>query len=155
MIRDHNNKDRELNSEEIERQCDELFGAQAPIEFRAQKGNELDKKIAALIVQENIRIPIIQIKDEYYFIGATKASCYLRSGNVIVRVGGGQYNFEEWVPFNHRIFERSIVINMINSGETMEWVLDQMIQDKKIKPVMYPLSKQTTGRVSSPEREKN
>ncbi len=79
----------------------------------------------------------------------------MRSDNVIVRVGGGQYNFEEWVPFNHRIFERSIVINMINSGETMEWVLDQMIQDKKIKAVMYPLSKQTTGRVSSPEREKN
>lgn len=155
MIRDHNNKDRELNAEEIERQCDELFGNQAPIEFRPQKGNELDKRIAQIIEQENVRIPVIQIKDELYFIGAVKANCYLRSDNVIVRVGGGQYNFEEWVPFNHRIFERTIVINMINSGETMEWVLDQMIQEKKIKAVMYPLTKQTTGRVSSPEREKN
>lgn len=155
IIRNHNNKDRELNSEEIERQCDELFGNQAPIEFRPQKGNELDKRIAQVIQQENIRIPVILIKDELYFIGAIKANCYLRSDNVIVRVGGGQYNFEEWVPFNHRIFERTIVINMINSGETMEWVLDQMIQDKKIKAVMYPLSKQTTGRISSPEREKN
>jgi len=115
----------------------------------------LDKRIANLIDRENIRIPIIQIKDELYFIGAIKTSIYMRSENVIVRVGGGQYNFEEWVPFNHRIFERTIVINMINSGETMEWVLDQMILDKKIKAVMYPLSKQTTGRVSSPEREKN
>lgn len=155
IIRDHNNKDRELNAEEIERQCDELFGNQAPIEFRPAKGSELDKRIAQVIEQENVRIPVIQIKDELYFIGAVKAACYLRSDNVIVRVGGGTHNFEEWVPFNHRIFERNIVINMINSGETMEWVLDQMIQDKKIKSVMYPLSRQTTGRVSSPEREKN
>lgn len=44
---------------------------------------------------------------------------------------------------------------MINSGETMEWVLDQMIQDKKIKAVVYPLHRQTTGKISSPEREKN
>ncbi len=70
MIRDHNNKDRELNSEEIERQCDELFGNQSPIEFRPQKGNELDRRINLLIQQENIRIPIIQIRDELYFIGA-------------------------------------------------------------------------------------
>lgn len=127
MIREHNSKDRELNAEEIERQCDELFGTIPPIKFVPQKGNELDKRIASLIELENIRIPIIQIKDEMYFIGAAKVSCYMRSDNVICRVGGGQYNFEEWVPFNHRIFERTIVINMINSGETMEFVLDQMI----------------------------
>jgi len=46
IIRDHNNKDRELNAEEIERQCDELFGNQAPIEFRPAKNSELDKRIA-------------------------------------------------------------------------------------------------------------
>jgi len=49
IIRAHNSKDRELDSDEIERQCDELFGHQAPIEFRAQKGNELDRRIARLI----------------------------------------------------------------------------------------------------------
>lgn len=79
----------------------------------------------------------------------------MKSGNVICRVGGGQYNFEEWVPFNHRIFERTIVINMINSSQTMEYVLGQMIENKKITANLYPLSAQTTGRVSSPERERN
>ena len=64
----------------------------------------------------------------------------MKSDNVIVRVGGGNYNFEEWVPYNHRIFERTIVINMINSGQTMEWVLKQMIEAKKIQSVLYPLT---------------
>jgi len=153
IIRD--NQDRELNAEEIERQCDELFGNEAPIKFKPQKGSELDARIAQLIKQENIRIPVIYLKDENYFIGSVKTQCILKSDNVIVRVGGGQYNFEEWVPFNHRIFERTIVINMINSGQTMEWVLKQMIESKPIQPVMYPLTKQTTGRISSPERERN
>lgn len=49
IIRDHNNKDRELNAEEIERQCDELFGNQAPIEFRPAKNSELDRRIAQVI----------------------------------------------------------------------------------------------------------
>jgi hypothetical protein len=145
----------ELNAEEIERQCDQLFGAAPPVRFKAQKNNELERRIAEVIQQENIRIPVVFLKDELYFIGATKACCILKSGNVIVRVGGGQYPFEEWVPFNHRIFERIIVINMINSNQTMEWVIGQMISDKKIPAVLYPLTSQTTGKISSPERERN
>lgn len=84
-----------------------------------------------------------------------KVNCILKSDNVICRVGGGQYNFEEWVPFNHRIFERTIVINMINSSQTMEWVITQMIENKKIPATLYPLTYQTTGKISSPERERN
>jgi hypothetical protein len=155
IIEDAKNQDRELNAEEIERQCDELFGNYTPIPFKAKKGNELDSKIAHTIIQENIRIPVINIGNELYFIGTMKVSCYIRGDNVVVRVGGGQYNFEEWVPFNHRIFERMIVINMINSGQTMEWVIEQLIQGVKIKPVIYPLGRQQTGIISSPEREQN
>jgi len=132
-----------------------LFGSYTPIKFRPNTKNELDVRIGELIEQENIRIPVIFMSPGLYFIGSMKVSCILKSGNVIVRVGGGQYNFEEWVPFNHRIFERNIVINMINSGQTMEWVLDQLISGNKIKAVLYPLSRQTTGVISSPEREKN
>lgn len=84
-----------------------------------------------------------------------KVQCILKSGKVICRVGGGQYPFEEWVPFNHRIFERAIVINMINSQQTLEYVLGQMIENKKIAQNLYPLTKQTTGTISDPERERN
>lgn len=42
----NDNQSRELNAEEIERQCDELFGQFAPIKFKAQKNNEIDQKIA-------------------------------------------------------------------------------------------------------------
>lgn len=145
--------EKELNAEEIERQCDELF-AEAPIKFRPQKDNELDGRLAELIAQEDIRIPIVFIKDNLYLIGSQKCTCYLRQGNVIVRVGGGQHNFEEYVPFNHRIFERILVINMINSNQSLEWVLEQLIQNNRIKATTYPLNRTTTGVISSPEREK-
>lgn len=37
----------------------------------------------------------------------------------------------------------------------MEWVLGQMIENKKIPAALYPLSPQTTGKISDPERERN
>lgn len=79
----------------------------------------------------------------------------MKSGNIILRVGGGQYNFAEWVPYNHRIFERTLVINMINSSETLEYVIHQLLDDKKIPQSLYPLNQQTTGKISTLERDRN
>ena len=46
---------------------------------------------------------------------------------MIVRVGGGSDEFERYVGFNHRNFERILVVHMINSSQSLEWVVDQLI----------------------------
>ena len=57
---------------------------------------------------------------------------------------------------------RMLVIHMIKSGESLEWVVDQLIQGKKIKNIHqqakqmaaeeFKLRKSTTGRPTSPLR---
>jgi len=54
----------------------------------------------------------------------------------MVRVGGGFEKFIEYVPKNHRYFERTLVVHMIKSGESLEWVLDALMNAKKIKNIM-------------------
>lgn len=88
-----------------------------------------------------------------YLIGSKTCMCQIKQQNVTVNVGGGYHVFEEFVPYNHRIFERTLVINMINSGQSLEFVCDQLCQGQRIKDVVYPLNRQTTGgAISSPER---
>ena len=61
-----------------------------------------------------------------------------KSGSVIVRVGGGQDKFEDYVPINHRIFERQLVIYMINSSESLEWVIGKLYKGEKIRGNFLP-----------------
>jgi hypothetical protein len=51
----------------------------------------------------------------------------------MVRVGGGFEKFFEWVPKNHRFLERSLVCLMIKSGESLEWVIEQIYNGTKIQ----------------------
>ena len=153
IIQEEASRGKELNQEEIERQCDQLFGQGPPIQFIPRKGNALDQRMFQLIVQENIRVPIIWIREQMYLIGSKTCMCQIKQQNVTVNVGGGYHVFEEFVPYNHRIFERTLVINMINSGQSLEFVCDQLCQGQRIKDVVYPLNRQTTGgAISSPER---
>jgi len=50
-----------------------------------------------------------------------------------LRVGGGYEKFEDYVPKNHRFFQRTLVVHMIKSGESLEAVVDNLISGKKIK----------------------
>ena len=80
--------------------------------------------MAELIEQENIRIPVVWIKEQMYLIGSRICTCQIKQENVTVHVGGGYHVFEQFVPYNHRIFERTLVINMINSQQSLEYVCD-------------------------------
>jgi hypothetical protein len=52
---------------------------------------------------------------------------------IMVRVGGGYVQFEEYIPNNHRFFERTLLVHMIKSQESLEWVCDALIKDKRIQ----------------------
>lgn len=60
----------------------------------------------------------------------------MKTDNLMLRVGGGFEKFTEYVPKNHRYFERSLVVHMIKSGESLEWVVDEICQGKKIKNIL-------------------
>lgn len=51
----------------------------------------------------------------------------------MARVGGGYEKFDEYVANNHRFFERTLLVHMIKSKESLEWVCEQLINDKKIQ----------------------
>lgn len=60
-------------------------------------------------------------------------TCDLRQDNLMVRVGGGYEKFIDYVPKNHRYFERSLVVHMIKSGESLEGVVDALFNGRKLK----------------------
>lgn len=61
---------------------------------------------------------------------------------VMLRIGGGYEKFIEYVPRHHRYFERQLVIYMIKSGESLEWVVDSLFNGHKIKNVLKEAEEQ-------------
>ena len=47
----------------------------------------------------------------------------------MVRVGGGYFMFQEYVPNNHRFFERQLLQYMIKSQESLEWCCEALMND--------------------------
>ena len=84
-----------------------------------------------MIKQLGITIPIMHIEKHLYLIGSQRSILELKRNFVMVRTGGGYEKFEEHVPKNHRFFQRQLVVHMIKSGESLEWVVDQIVAGKK------------------------
>lgn len=82
-----------------------------------------------------ITIPIIHVKGQVYLIGCQKQIVKFQSDNLILRIGGGYEKFDEYIPNNHRLMERQLLSNMIKSKESLEWVCDSIINDRKIPHV--------------------
>jgi hypothetical protein len=66
-------------------------------------------------------------------VGTQKHIISYKGENIMARVGGGYENFTEFVANNHRFFERTLLVHMIKSKESLEWVCEQLINDKKIQ----------------------
>lgn len=123
-----------ITEEELDMQCDELFSDE-PITFVPRRNNAIDQRIKVFIVQYHLMIPVVHIKDRLYLIGCNRMTCELTRDQLMVRVGGGYERFEEYVPNQHRYFMRMLVVHMIKSGESLEWVIEQLIAGKRIKNI--------------------
>ena len=73
------------------------------------------------------------IQGSLYLIGSNRCNCELRGDICMIRVGGGYERFEDYVPKNHRLFERTLVTYMLNSDKSLDWVVNQLIKGNKIK----------------------
>ena len=123
-----------ISEDEIDQQCDELF-ADTPIEFKPRSTNEIDQMISQLIEDLEITIPIVWIKMSQYLIGSSIFTLEIRKDQLQMKVGTQWQNFEEHVTKNHRFFQRKLVIYMIKSGESLEWVVENLMAGKRIKGV--------------------
>lgn len=105
-----------------------------PIKFMPRKGNKIDEKIRFYIQELNITIPIDYIKGDLYLIGSDRLNIKQNSNNdsLMVRVGGGYVKFEEHFEKYDRYYQRMLVVHMIKSGESLEWVIEQLKANKKI-----------------------
>ena len=94
----------------------------------------------------NLTIPIVQIKDSLYLIGCNRCSCIIKRDQLLIKKGGGYEKFETYVSSNLKYFQRMLVVYMIKSGESLEYVVDQLVNNKKIRNN----SNDFNGRSSSP-----
>lgn len=105
-----------------------------------------------LIKSQSITIPILHIRDRLYLIGHTRITCDFKNDNLICRVGGGFEKFIDYVPKNHRYFERSLVVHMIKSGESLEGVVDALFNGRKLKNLIKE-SNDNISEPNTPERK--
>lgn len=124
-----------MSEEEIDKQCAEIFGDSPPIIFNARSGEQVDTLMSQYINEMNITIPILWVKDNYYLIGSQRLICEIKRNCLLVRVGGGYESFQEYVIKNDRYFQRMLIIYMIKSGETLDYIIECLLENKSIKGV--------------------
>ena len=107
-----------------------------------------------LIKDLTVTIPILHIKNKLYLIGHQRMTCDLKNENLMLRVGGGFEKFIDYVPKNHRYIERSLVVHMIKSGESLEGVVDALFNGRKLKNLIKE-SNQEIEEPSTPGSKKS
>jgi hypothetical protein len=139
-----------ITDEELDEQCEELF-KDSPIEFKPRKNNQLDAMIAQIIKNQNITIPIVHIKDTLYLIGSQKVNLVAKRDSVLVQRGGGTEKLENFLANNNKNFQRNLVIYMIKTNESLEFVIDSLINNQKTK--LGGRGRQQTTTSSRPSRK--
>jgi len=120
-----------VTEQEIQEQCEQLF-MKAPMQFVPRKGVKVDYEIKRMIDEMVITIPIIHIKDKLYLVGIHKIHMDMKAEDVIAQIGGGYEKFELYIKKQHKILERGLIIKMIQSKESLEWICDALIRGTKI-----------------------
>ena len=86
-----------------------------------------------------ITIPIIWIRGSLYLVGDKKINLDKNGEYVNANIGGGKKPLEEYVQKNHKTFERALLIKMFSSRQSLESVLDAIINGTKI-PSIQPMN---------------
>lgn len=85
-------------------------------------------------------------------IGPNRQNCELRAGQAMIKVGGGHQRFDEYVPKNHRQFQKKLVTYMINNNESLEWVVLQLMDGKQLKTSKFPLLSEASSPLNNSPR---
>lgn len=80
--------------------------------------------IGKFIEKDEIKIPIVHIKDHLYLIGVNRCTCELKGTKAMIRVGGGYEQLKAYVLKYQKYFARALVINMVKSEQSLEYVIN-------------------------------
>jgi hypothetical protein len=89
--------------------------------------------MAQVIDELAITIPIQHVKDSVYLVGSSRLNLIVKRDQILVKRGGGAQQFQEYYLMNKRALMRQLVIYMIKSSESLEFVVDCLANGKKIK----------------------
>lgn len=120
-----------ITQSELKERCNDLFGFTQPIPFKSSQ-SKLDQKIQEFIKVNDVTIPIVHVKNSQYLIGINKCNCELKANKIMIRVGGGYEKIQDYVSKNNKYFQRALVINMVKSENSLEFVLNEIIKGDKI-----------------------
>jgi hypothetical protein len=126
----HYATDVQHNERDIDIFAEQLF-AEAPVWFDPRK-TKLDERMADIVWDDQITLPIIHIKDKLFLIGPNRLNCEMRTEKAMVHVGGGFQSLEEYLDRNQFLLKRKLVQYMVTNRESLEWVLVQLYENKKL-----------------------
>ena len=112
-----------------------LFMNGVPIKFVPRKGEKVDMEVKKMIDEMNITIPIIYINKSIYLVGNKTISLEKKGEFVTAHIGGGYRRFEEYIQENHKKLERDLIVKMIQSKESLEWICEAIINGQRIPNV--------------------
>lgn len=78
-------------------------------------------------------MPIKHIKDKLYLVGSDRKLCELKGDRVAIRHGGGYEPLQDYLPQKDRHHQRKLVQEMLQTDQSLEWVVDQHVQAKRIQ----------------------
>lgn len=127
----------------------------APIVFKPNKNSEIDVALAKLVKDLKITMPVVHVKESCYLIGSQRVNLMLKRDQLLVKRGGGGASepFQEFYLTNKKQLERGLVVFMIRSGESLEFVVDSLVNGKKILNTAATVTRTSNaGRLSLTQR---
>lgn len=101
-------------------------------DYSAQRGNACDERLADLIKELNIRMPIRMIEPGMYMFGTRIVKANLEMHTVMVRVGGGYREFKEYVKCEDLELRR-IQLKIEQTGLTLDQLVRKMLNAARYK----------------------
>lgn len=114
----------------VSAQTEALFNK--TIDYSAQRGNDCDERLAELIKELNIRMPIKMIEDGKYMFGTRIVKANLEMRTVMVRVGGGYREFKEYVKCEDLELRR-LQLKIEQTGLTLDQLVRKMLNAARRK----------------------
>jgi hypothetical protein len=77
-------------------------------------------------------VPIIYLQDDVYLVGLEKVRLTVQNDVLMITFGKTTDKFKTYMNANYKHFQRMLIVYMIKTGESLEWVLNQLSEGKKI-----------------------
>lgn len=129
-----------MRKESVQEEKDYLFNkaTRPPIAFNGTAGNVMHENIQRVIQTQRIQVPIIHLETSQYLIGVATNELELKDDGrgkqeVYVVVNKGRQTLQLYCDEHGDQMERTLVHHMHQYDQSLEWVIDQIINGKEIK----------------------